>query len=98
MNLHTFCFPTLAGAQSSPIYKRSWFVAVVVVVCFLLIILLIALLVTRKRGERYPGWYFLRFVNDLHHCFETGPIRTAIVFKSETSSAKLNNFVSLYFD
>ncbi|XP_028417506.1 fibronectin type III domain-containing protein-like [Dendronephthya gigantea] len=41
-------------AQSSPIYKRSWFVAMVVIVCLLLILLLIALLITRKRGERYP--------------------------------------------
>lgn len=43
-----------AKARTSPIYKRSWFVAVVVVVCVLLLILLIALLITRKRGERYP--------------------------------------------
>ena len=72
MNLRTFCFSTLGRAESSPIYKRSWFVAVVVVVCFLLIILLVALLVTRKRGERYPGLFFLRFVNDRHHCLKLG--------------------------
>ncbi|XP_028417508.1 fibronectin type III domain-containing protein-like, partial [Dendronephthya gigantea] len=41
-------------AQNSPIYKRSWFVAIVVIVCLLLILFLIALLITRKRGERYP--------------------------------------------
>ena len=52
-----FLFFFLAIARKSPIYKRSWFVAVVVVVCVLLLVLIIALLITRKRGERYPGEY-----------------------------------------
>jgi uncharacterized membrane protein AbrB (regulator of aidB expression) len=52
------CFYILAKAQNSPVYKRSWFVAVVVIVIFLLIVLLVALLITRKRGERYPGECF----------------------------------------
>lgn len=42
-------------ALKSPVYKKSWFIAVVVVVCFLLLVLLAMLLITRKRGERYPG-------------------------------------------
>ena len=41
-------------AQNTAVHKQSWFVAVVVIVIFLLIVLFVALLITRKRGERYP--------------------------------------------